>query len=144
VLYSAYVSDAFAVPAAIAQADAIVSKNAPVGMLLDAVDAVAAGESDVRTPDAEAMEAASARVMADDLPILGMLFAKIPVGQIAATLGLDEREVRARALRIIGEMQAHDRRHGHAAAPAPAGARRSLSRRALVGWPPWPSERSIS
>jgi DNA-binding NarL/FixJ family response regulator len=103
------------VPATVAQADAIVSKNAPVEVLLSAIKAVAAGESEVRSPDPEVMEAASSRVQADDLPVLGMLFAKIGVGDIATTMGLQPREVRARALRIIGEMRALDRRRGQAA-----------------------------
>jgi len=115
VLYSAYVDRVFAVPATLAQADAIVSKNARVGELLSAINAAAAGDSGVPAPDAEAMEAASSRLRAEDLPILGMLFAKIRVVDIATTLGVDPREVRSRALRIIGEMQARGRRHGHAA-----------------------------
>jgi DNA-binding NarL/FixJ family response regulator len=115
VLYSAYVDDVFAVPAMLAQADAIVSKNDPVEVLLSAIDAAAAGASQVPSPDPELIEAASARLDADDLPIVGMLFARIRVGDIASTLGVEPREVRARALRIIGEMQAHDRRRGHAA-----------------------------
>jgi DNA-binding NarL/FixJ family response regulator len=115
VLYSAYVDEIFAVPATLAQADAIVSKNDPVEALLTAIDAVAAGASLVPPPDAELIEAASARLGAEDLPIVGMLFARIRVGDIATTLGVESREVRARALRIIGEMQAHDRRYGHAA-----------------------------
>jgi DNA-binding NarL/FixJ family response regulator len=114
VLYSAYVDQVFAVPATLAQADAIVSKNANVDVLLSAIDAVAAGESEVPLPDAEAIEAASSRLLSDDLPILGMLFARMRVVEIAATLGLAPREVRSRALRIIGEMQAQDRRYGHA------------------------------
>ena len=60
VLYSAYVDDIFAVPATLAQADAIVSKNDPVEVLLAAIDAVAAGESQVPPPDPELIEAASA------------------------------------------------------------------------------------
>jgi DNA-binding NarL/FixJ family response regulator len=112
VIYSAYVDNVFAVPATLAQADAIVSKNAPVDALLTAIDAVAAGASEVPVPDPEAMDAASSRLDAEDLPILGMLFARIRVEDIAATLGVDPREVRSRALRIIGEMQAQDRRHG--------------------------------
>jgi len=45
VLYSAYVDRAFTVPAAIAQADATVSKTAPVGELLSAIsDVASAGE----------------------------------------------------------------------------------------------------
>jgi DNA-binding NarL/FixJ family response regulator len=115
VLYSAYVDDIFAVPATLAQADAIVSKNDPVELLLTAIDAVAAGESQVPPPDPELIEAASASVDAEDLPIVGMLFARVPVDDIAMTLAVEPREVRARALRIIGEMQAQDRRHGHLA-----------------------------
>jgi DNA-binding NarL/FixJ family response regulator len=115
VLYSAYVDDSFAVPATLAQADAIVSKNDPVAVLLAAIDAAAAGETQVPSPDPEVIEAASSRLEADDLPIVGMLFASVGVADIATTLGVEPREVRARALRIIGEMQAHDRRYGHAA-----------------------------
>jgi DNA-binding NarL/FixJ family response regulator len=114
VLYSAYVDDVFAVPATLAQADAIVSKNAPVEELLAAINAVAAGEAELSAPDAEAIEAASSRLRVEDLPILGMLFARIRAEDIAATLGVDPRQVRARALRIIGEMQAQDR-GGHVA-----------------------------
>jgi DNA-binding NarL/FixJ family response regulator len=115
ILYSAYVDHIFAVPATLAQADAIVSKNAPVEVLLSAIDAVAAGESEVPMPDAEAIEAASSRLLSEDLPILGMLFAKMRAAEIATTLGVQPGEVRSRALRIIGEMQAQDRRHGHVA-----------------------------
>ena len=114
VLYSAYVDHVFAVPATLAQADAIVSKNAPVEALLSAIDAVAAGASEVPLPDGEAMEAASSRLHAEDLPILGMLFAKMRVDDIATTLGIEAREVRSRALRMIGEMQAREPRQGHA------------------------------
>jgi DNA-binding NarL/FixJ family response regulator len=115
VVYSAYVDDVFAVPATLAQADAIVSKNDSVEVLLTAINAVAAGESQVPSPDPEALEAASSRLRAEDLPILGMLFASLRVDDIATTLGVDPRDVRARALRIIGEMQAQDRRHGEVA-----------------------------
>jgi DNA-binding NarL/FixJ family response regulator len=115
VLYSAYVDDVFAVPATLAQADAIVSKNDPVEVLLAAIDAAATGASQVPPPDPELIEAASARLDADDLPIVGMLFARMRVGGIASTLGVEPRDVRSRALRIIGQMQAHDRRQGHAA-----------------------------
>jgi len=120
ILYSAYVDHVFAVPATVAQADAIVSKNAPVEVLLRAIEAVAAGESEVPSPGPEAMDAASSRLQADDLPVLGMLFAGIPVDEIAATMGLQPSEVRSRALRIIAAMQARDRRHSHAAASTAA------------------------
>jgi DNA-binding NarL/FixJ family response regulator len=115
VLYSAYVDEVFAVPATLAQADAVVSKNDPVEVLLAAIDAVAAGDSQVPSPDPELIEAASASLDAGHLPIVGMLFARVRVDDIAMTLGIEPREVRARALRIIGEMQAHDHRHGYLA-----------------------------
>jgi DNA-binding NarL/FixJ family response regulator len=109
ILYSAYVDRVFAVPATLAQADAIVSKSAPVEELLSAITAVAAGHGHVARPDAEVVAAASARLRPDDLPVLGMLFAGMRVGAIATTMGVPSREVRSRALRIIGEMQARDR-----------------------------------
>lgn len=118
ILYSAYVDRVFAVPATIAQADAIVSKAAPVEVLLSAIRAVAAGASEVPSPSPEAIDAASSRLQADDLPVLGMLFARIPVADIAATLDLPPREVRARALRIIAAMQARERNDGRRAIAA--------------------------
>ena len=109
VLYSAYVDDVFAVPAAVAQADAVVSKSAPVEALLQAVRAAARGECRIPQPDPEFVEAASSRLRDGDIPVLGMLFARVPVRDIADTMGTTTRDVRARALRIIGEMQAADR-----------------------------------
>lgn len=109
VLYSAYVDDAFAVPAALAQADAIVQKTAPVDVLLDAVRAVARGRSEPLRPSPEFIEAASAGLIDADLPVVGMLLSRVSVDDIASTLGVAPDSVRAQALRIIGQMQAADR-----------------------------------
>jgi two-component system NarL family response regulator len=109
VLYSAYVDQVFAVPAAVAQADAIVAKSAPVDELLEAIRFVAAGRNDVPQPDPELLQAASSRLQEADLPVLGMLLARVPVPEIAETLDTAPADVRARALRIIGAMQASDR-----------------------------------
>jgi DNA-binding NarL/FixJ family response regulator len=109
VLYSAYVDPVFAAPAMLAQADAVVSKSAPVEELLAAVHAVAGGERLMPVLEPDAMEAASSRLTAEELPVAGMLFARLTVDEIAATLGLDVVAVRATALRIIGELQARDR-----------------------------------
>jgi DNA-binding NarL/FixJ family response regulator len=109
ILYSAYVDRVFAVPATLAQADAIVSKNAPVEELLAAIDAVAAGDAQVARPEAEVIEAASSGLRPEDLPVLGMLFAGMQVDAIATTMGVRPHDVRSRALRIIGGMQARDR-----------------------------------
>lgn len=109
VLYSAYVDDVFAVPATLAQADAIVSKTATVAELLDVVRAVAGGELRMPFLFPDAMSAASARLPEQDLPIAGMLFARVSVPDIAETLGVPVEEVRARALRIIGRLRAGGR-----------------------------------
>jgi DNA-binding NarL/FixJ family response regulator len=109
VLYSAYVDRVFAVPAAMAQADAAVPKSAPVGELLSTIRRVGYGVSARPVVDRELMEAASARVRADDLPIAGMLLGAAPVAEIAATLDLSVADVRSRALRIIGRLQAGPR-----------------------------------
>ena len=105
VLYSAYVDDVFTVPATVAQADAIVSKSAPVETLLEALRGEAQGAHTVPRPQPEALDAASARLGPEDLPVVGMLCARERVESIAVTLGIDPAEVQARALRIIGVMQ---------------------------------------
>src|SRR4051794_23357021 len=105
VLYSAYADPVFAVPAAMAQADAMVAKSAPVGELLGTIRAVAAGISRRPDVDPEMMAAASARLVVEDLPIAGMLLGAVPVAQIAETLDLSVADVRRRALRIIGRLQ---------------------------------------
>jgi DNA-binding NarL/FixJ family response regulator len=110
VLYSAYVDQVFAVPAAIAQADATVSKNAPVVQLLRAIRDVASHGPRRPTLDHELVGAASARLPADDLPIAAMLLSHTPVTEIASVVDMSVTEVRRRALRIIGRLQAGNRR----------------------------------
>jgi DNA-binding NarL/FixJ family response regulator len=109
VLYSAYVDNVFAVPAAMAQADATVSKSAPVGELLSAIRHVGSGALARPRLDPELTEAASARLMTEDLPIAGMLLGATPVADIADVLELSVAEVRSSALRIIGRLQAGSR-----------------------------------
>src|SRR4051795_10669585 len=106
VLYSAYVDDVFAVPAAMAQADATVSKTAEAAELLATVRRVGQGRSHRPALDPEMLAAASARLCAEDLPIASMLFSATPVADIADVLGLSISDVKARALRIIGRLQA--------------------------------------
>jgi DNA-binding NarL/FixJ family response regulator len=110
VLYSAYVNQVFTVPAAIAQADATVSKNAPVGELLGAIRDVASHGPRRPTLDHELIQAASARLLTDDLPIAAMLLSATPVAEIASIVDMSVTEVRRRALRIIGRLQAGNRR----------------------------------
>jgi len=114
VLYSAYVDGPFTVPAAMAQADALVAKSAEAGELLATIRGVAAGSTERHRPDPELIEAASARLTAGDLPVAGMLLGATPVSDIAQTLDLPESDVRRTALRIIGRLQA-----GHRLRPRP-------------------------
>jgi DNA-binding NarL/FixJ family response regulator len=114
VLYSAHVDPVFAVPATLAQADAIVSKAAPVDDLLGVVRRVAQGARQMPPLFPDAMSAASSRLAAEDLPIAGMLFSRVTVREIAETLGVHPQEVRSRALKIISELQARDRIVGDA------------------------------
>ena len=116
VLYSAYVDDVFAVPAAIAQADATVSKNAPIDDLLSAIGAAAAGTTPRPEFDAERIQVASARLLAEDLPIAAMLLAGTAIADIADILDTTSADVRHRALRIIGRLQAGGRQHAMATA----------------------------
>jgi DNA-binding NarL/FixJ family response regulator len=106
VLYSAYADGAFAVPAAIAQADAVVAKSATVDELLSTIRHVAWDEMERPQLHKEVVEAASARLTADELPVAGMLLGAVPVVDIARILELSVSEVRRRALRIIGRLQA--------------------------------------
>ena len=109
VLYSAYADRVFAVPATLAQADAVVPKSAPVDELLEAITRVAAGGTALPALERDAMEAASARLAPEDLPIAGMLFARLEVDEIAQTLGIGPDEVRHRAQGIVAGLQSRDR-----------------------------------
>ena len=112
VLYSAYSDPVFAVPAALARADATVAKSAPVAELLGAIRAAAAGVATRPAVEPEMLEAASARLVVEDLPVAAMLLGATPIAQIAETLGLSAADVRSRALRIIGRLQSGHRLHG--------------------------------
>jgi DNA-binding NarL/FixJ family response regulator len=119
VLYSAYVDRVFTVPAAIAQADATVSKSAPVGELLCAIRGAVSGGLRRPALDHELIEAVSARLLTDDLPIAAMLLAATPVTEIATIVDMSVTDVRRRALRIIGRLQAGNRRRAIPPAPEP-------------------------
>lgn len=116
VLYTAYADRVFAVPATIAGADAVVSKSAPVAELLDAVIRTAGGDAHPPRLDPELVAAASARLLAEDLTVAGMLMGATPVERIAQILDLPVGTVQARAQRILGRLQAGHR----TAAPADA------------------------
>jgi DNA-binding NarL/FixJ family response regulator len=106
ILYSAHVEHVFAVPAAIAQADSVVAKTAPIDELFSVIHEAAAGTLERFRLDAELVHAASARLLTEDLPIAAMLLGGTRVHDIAMTLDVPVDDVRRRALRIIGRLQA--------------------------------------
>jgi DNA-binding NarL/FixJ family response regulator len=101
VIYSAYADRFLAAPAKIAQADALVSKMAPVSELLAAIRLAASGAATGPVVASDALVAVSARLLEEDLPVMQMLLCRTPLRAIADELRLDDREVRHRGLRII-------------------------------------------
>ena len=105
VVYSGYAGPSLAVAAAVAQADALISKAQPVGQLLTVIRDVAAGERLLPNPGRDLREAAGARLEAEDLAVMAMLLDGVRLGDIAEALGIDHRAATARARRVIGRLQ---------------------------------------
>jgi hypothetical protein len=76
---AAYVDGVFAVPAAIAQGDATVSKSAHRRAAVRPMHASAASTQPRPALDPELIQAGSARLLTEDLPIATMLLAGTPV-----------------------------------------------------------------
>ena len=93
VIYTAFAAPRLALAAAVAGAQALVDKAAPVETTLDTLRAVAKGESrfDQLTP--ELLQASARGLDAEDHPILGLALAGQPAGEIARVLGRSESEV---------------------------------------------------
>ena len=109
VIYSGYAGPGLAFAATVAQADAVVSKADPVEELLSTIRRLAAGERLLEPPAPELVEAAAARLPTEDLPVMALLADGADTSEIARALGLDAREVRRRARRVIGLLQAGSR-----------------------------------
>jgi two-component system, NarL family, response regulator DevR len=116
VLYSAYAGPALLVPAIVAGADAVVHKGAPPRELFEAIRLVAGGGTHLPPLIPELLGAASAALELDDLPILGMLLARTPPREIAATLRLTAGELDRRVDRMLAQLHASiapSARRGH-------------------------------
>jgi DNA-binding NarL/FixJ family response regulator len=103
-LYSAYADPALVVPALVAGADGMVHKGAPARELLQAIRAVAAGDTRFPPPIPELTQDATATVEPDDRPILDLLIDRIPRDQIAARVGLSSVELQERIDRLLAEL----------------------------------------
>lgn len=128
VIYSAYAGPWLVLGAAVAQADALISKAEPIDVLLDAVRCVARGERPLAAPAPDLLEAAASRLDADDLPLMALLVDGAQPGEIAQALRLDQRSVTSRARRIIGMLQAGTNPDGPSQASQAASFRRGPRR----------------
>jgi two-component system response regulator DevR len=126
VLYSAYAGPALLVPALVAGADALVHKAAPPCELFEAIRAVAGGGTHLPVLIPELLAAASANLEADDLPILGMLIARTPPRDIAATLRLADGELGTRVERMLARLHLSVAPRGERHNQAPLGESRDL------------------
>ena len=105
VVYSAYAGPALAIAARIARADALVNKSAPVSELLSAIRRVAAGEPVLPAVDHDLHHAAMSRLDEDDVAVAAMLLSGASRQAIAATLGVEPRDVASQARRIIARLR---------------------------------------
>jgi DNA-binding NarL/FixJ family response regulator len=104
-LYSAYADASLAIPAGLAGADGLLNKAAPAKELYDAIRRVARGERVLPPVPRDLLDAASAKLDPEDLPILGMVLDGTPPADAAATLRTSPREVSARLDRMIGRLR---------------------------------------
>lgn len=104
-LYSAYAEAALTIPARLAGADGLVSKAAPANELYDAIRRVARGERVLPPISRELLDAAGNRLASDELPVLGMTLEDTSLGDIAATLGVEPREIARRIDRMIKRLK---------------------------------------
>ncbi len=98
-VFSAFASESLKVPAALAGADAILDKGAPLDELLDMIRRVSRSDDPLFTPSRAAQEHFVATLDPEHLPIVAMLLDGTPQPEVAATLCLDvgavEHQLRA-------------------------------------------------
>jgi two-component system response regulator DesR len=114
-IYSAHTGPGLLVPAAIAQADAVVSKAEPIEALVATIRRIHAGERLLGPPAPELLHAVTARVDPEDAPVVLMLMDGATVVEIASALRVPEREILGRSHRILGRL--HPRRRARRTQP---------------------------
>lgn len=90
VIYSAFSQGALAAACVVAEADALLGKEGAADELCDTVQAVACGQTRLPHVSPPLADAIGRRLDHRDQAIFGMLMARIPPAEVAATLGLDE------------------------------------------------------
>jgi DNA-binding NarL/FixJ family response regulator len=105
IVYSAFDKRALALPARVAHADAVVDKAEPVAELLEAIRAVARGETRLPGVPRSTYDTAAARLDGEDLPIFAMLLDGETPSAIAEALRVETDEIAWRAQRIISRLR---------------------------------------
>lgn len=108
-VYSGYAGPSLAVAAAVAQADALISKAQPIEELLAVIRQLSAGERLLANPARDLREAAGARLRREDLAVMAMLLDGMRLVDIAQALGIDLRAATAAAQRVVGLLQVRRR-----------------------------------
>jgi DNA-binding NarL/FixJ family response regulator len=121
-VHSAFADERLATLAAVAGADAVLSKSGDPEELLAALHSSPARWAPCRVLSPRALESAGASVKADDLPILGMLAHGTSPVEVAETLGIEERSLYARRWGMLERM-----RGGHVQRTTLFGGRRRVS-----------------
>jgi len=104
-LYSAYADASLVIPARLAGAHGIVHKGAPANELFDAIRTVARGERVLPPVSRELLNAASARLDPEDLPVLGMALDDTPPRDMAQVLGIEPSALAARIDRMVSRLK---------------------------------------
>jgi DNA-binding NarL/FixJ family response regulator len=104
-LFSAYADAKLVIPARLAGADGLVNKAASASELYDAIRTVGRGDDIMPAVGRELLDDASARLDAEDLPILGMVLDGTPPGEVAHTLHIGPEELSHRIDRMIARLR---------------------------------------
>jgi DNA-binding NarL/FixJ family response regulator len=104
-IFSAYSNAALAIVATLAGADGITSKSVLADELLDTIRLVARGRKAIPPISTALIEASAARLDPEDLPIFSMLMNGTPLDQLAAVLGIGQRELGNRIDAMLGRLR---------------------------------------
>lgn len=104
-IYSAYADARLAIPAVVAGADGVANKSASAEELFDAIRTVAKGGRLLPPVPRELLAEASARIAAEDLPILGMIMDRTDRAEIARVLQIPSRELEERVGRMVSALK---------------------------------------
>jgi DNA-binding NarL/FixJ family response regulator len=106
ILYSGYASEGLALPALVAGAHGVVSKNAPAEDLFEAIRQVARGGALLPPASRRILEESVERLDPEsELPVFGMLVEGTRLDEVAEVLGIDRSELLARAESILGKLR---------------------------------------